>query len=76
MSSFKREQLLNALAAMVTEDFGEPNEDGSWDPLCGHCLIHHAVATILALYEHLEADEGDDDGAEAIADRVTGTKLH
>ncbi len=76
MSSFKREQLLNALEAMVTEDFGEPNTDGTWGPLCGHCLIHHAVATILALYEHMEADEDDDDDAEAIADQLTGPKLH
>jgi len=75
MSDIKRDQLLNARTTLIYEDFVLPNEEGTFDRLCPHCQAHHALTTILSLYDHLDHDDDGPD-AEAIADQLTRPKRH
>lgn len=71
MTDPERELFLKALSSLIVEDFGPANTDGTFEALCPHCQIHHALRTIESLYAITEPRQPkDDDDLEGFMDSM------
>jgi hypothetical protein len=57
---------------MVDLDCGSRNSDGFYDPYGAHCVMHHAVQTLVDFYDFRPDD--DEPGADAVADSILGAR--
>lgn len=72
MTDEERKLFLKALSDMIVQDFGAANTDGTFEPLCPHCVMHHALRTILNLYVATQTTPQDDDDLDGLVDMLVG----
>ena len=66
-----------SLTTLIEDVFGPPNNDGSFDPLCPHCVAHASLEGLVDAFAAAirgvsleELDDDEDFDPDAIADKI------